>query len=130
MDSKIQQQLLDKTSAFLQQASHTLGTGASHVYAVLIRQQFVEGATSIIQFVIGMIFILIGLPRLWSACKKADKEGDDDGFALVGGGILGVGLFLMFGALILSALGDAIGKLINPEYYAISFIFNQLNQSK
>lgn len=127
MNKEIQKALLDKSSHFIDQAAQTLGQGAAHVYQVLVKQQFVEGLATIISIVLSGTLIIISLSIFFHYGKKNWSNWDDDEKA---GFVMGGGFLLLVGFLVISIasneLAEAIKKLINPEFYAIKFIFESV----
>jgi hypothetical protein len=125
MDPKIQQQLLDKTSGFIDKASHTLGQTAVHVYGVLVRQQVVDGIGTLVQVGLWSIFYFLAVRAyVIFAMERKKSKPDDDGFGwwlfgVFGGIVFGLLTFAIFGA-----IAQAVQQIINPEYYAIKFIFD------
>jgi hypothetical protein len=103
--------------------SEKLGVATSHVYEVLVRQQFVEGVVGVLAPVSCIIFALI-------AWNLGDSEGKSYKYELgapisqiIFGVIAGVMLLLT----VLTVPGT-IGKLLNPEYYALKDITEQVGQ--
>lgn len=121
------QQLLDKSSNFISEAAKILGQTASHVYQVLVRQSLVEGIGSIVQILILGIFIFIYSILFSNFIKKNWKNYSDDGqFACVLGGVM-LTIIIISGVFWASGeIALAIQKIINPEYFAIKFIFDSV----
>jgi len=131
MDTKIQQQLLNRASDFIDKAAKTLGQATAHVYQVLVSQQYVTGISTITEVIImTLASIILVKPALWlwhQASLKDDKE-NNSGDYRTGAGILIVIIYLAM-IILTIILGEAIKHLLNPEYYAIEFIFNQASDA-
>jgi len=118
----------DKLGGFIDELAKQLGVAATHVYEVLVKQQFVDGISLLVKAGIWIAVLIL----VWTLMNKlifkrwsmyGDPHGyDDTQFAL---GILTV--FVVIGSLIIGwcvvdwiTLG--IKKLLNPEYYALEDI--------
>ena len=123
MDKEIQKQLLERSSGFIDKASQTLGQTAAHVYEVLVKQQFVEGIGSLVSIALFGVVFIAGMKWYIDLVKKPWKEDSDDQFPIV---LLGLVIAGVGGLVLGFAVGEvsiAIQKLINPEFFAIKFIF-------
>src|SRR5258706_10323245 len=111
-DSSLRQQIFTRIDLLGQK----LGIAAAHIWGVLVRQAYAPAAMNIVWF----IFMLIGARwiakwarQLWNA--KGLEEGT--------GGFLAGGLVICYSVLFIfatSAFIDAIGYLVNPEYFAFN----------
>lgn len=100
-----------------------IGQGAEFGWEVVIKQQYVEAITTLIFLGLGLVFILIS----WYFLVKTDWDGYENNQAKTGVpclifGIVG-GFMTLFSFLYLLSEGT-IGKLLNPEYYALEFFIN------
>ena len=99
-----------------------LGVAKEFVWALLVRQQYVEAA----QLAIGVICCVVALVYTIPICSKGFKEeyatGDADAAAAI------IGLFVSVGASIYILCGSiaCVGRLLNPEYYALKDILNMV----
>jgi len=121
----IVQSILNSAGAFIESLAHTLGTTALHIYAVLVRQQSVEGilgVASIAVLVFGSVGIAILLDKLVSRAFPENYMVSDKVLVLVMG--MFVGLFVLSNAL--PPLSLAINKIVNPEYFAIIKILSEV----
>lgn len=122
MNEKIQQQLLDKSSHFVDQAAKTLGSTTGHVYEIVVRQQVANGIGIILVTLITLIatVIISWIFAKWSWARK-EKDRYSEIYLLI------VPVTFVC-ALVFFAVGyqlvNGIQHIINPEYYAIEFIFN------
>lgn len=99
-----------------------IGQGAAYGWEVVVRQQYVEGITSLIIAGIALIVFIAAMFALRYQFTKADSY--DFPFA---------GFFGIFGGIMSFAIGTSslvigVQKLLNPEYYALQF-FITLGQS-
>lgn len=122
MDVKIQQQLLDKSSQFVDQAAKMLGSTAGHVYEILVRQQIVDGVdTILITFITLIPTAIISWKFYKYSWARKEKDRYSEMYLLI------VPIVLLCLAVFSTAsyqIADGIQHIINPEYYAIQFIFN------
>ena len=99
-----------------------LGVAKEFVWALLVRQQYVEAA----QLAIGVICCVVALVYTIPICSKGFNEkyttGDADAAAAI------IGLFVSVGASIYILCGSiaCVGRLLNPEYYALKDILNMV----
>ena len=99
-----------------------LGVAKEFVWEILVKQQYVEAA----QLMIGVIFCVVVLVYSIPICSKGFKEeyssGDADAAAAI------IGLFVSVGASIYILCGSiaCVGRLLNPEYYALKDILNMV----
>lgn len=135
MDQKFWNTLLDRTSNALTQAAHVLGQATTHVYEVLVKQQVVEGVGTLVEIgffgIITLIFwkILFEKYWTWTLKKERDASRGEQGMYAFGAAVITLGML----ALIITGtvmLGDAVKHILNPEFYAIQYIFEQVNQAK
>ncbi|AXQ67866.1 hypothetical protein KIOSHI_250 [Bacillus phage Kioshi] len=115
----------DKLGGFIDELAKQLGVAATHVYEVLVKQQFVEGISLLVKagVWIGILILVWTLMnklifKRWG--KYEDPHGyDDTQFAL---GILTV-FVVIISAIIGYKIVDwatlGIKMLLNPEYYAL-----------
>lgn len=130
----IDQGTVDSIKNAITPLADKIGQGVGHVYYVYVRQQFVVGITDIVRGVLelvalGIIAWLVN--KLWRPIYLTATSGDGD---------IGVQLGLVFvvpllGMLIaylcsdiFNYLPDAVGHMVNPEYYAIQDIINTVKQ--
>ncbi|UJH95716.1 hypothetical protein [Bacillus phage vB_BtM_BMBsp2] len=113
----------DKLGGFIDELAKQLGVAATHVYEVLVKQQFVEGISLLVKagVWIGILILIWTLMNklIFKKWKEHDSPSGDAHFAM---GILTV--FVVIGSVIIGykvvdwvTLG--IKMLLNPEYYAL-----------
>jgi len=128
MDAKIQQQLLDRSSDFIDKASQALGSTGQHVYEVLVRQQMIQGIGGIISLVVFLTLAIV--PSLY-LFKWAYKRHQKDRYSEAYLGATFVSLIiLLVAAIVAGVLQDSVQHILNPEYYAISMIFDTIKGGK
>ncbi len=125
MDQKIQQQLLDKSSQFINQAARILGQTSGHVYSVLVRQQVIDGIANILSLILFFAIVIIPsmlvMKKAW-AWHKEDEQSEAAMVMLIIGPIL----FIIVGLIIATTLQSSLEQIFNPEYFAIKFIFDSI----
>lgn len=110
----------DKLGGFIDELAKQLGVAATHVYEVLVKQQFVEGISLLVKAGIWILVLLL----VWTLMKKLvfnnwGKLGDDGQFACFFV-ILFVSIAsVIIGFKIVEWLTLGIKMLLNPEYYAL-----------
>lgn len=121
MDKEIQKQLLDKSSDFINQAAQVLGATAQHVYDVLVRQQLVEGISTLVGIPLMILLCWIILKPFVVFGYKKTQEDSYSAWEMLTPLISIVGGLIIFG--LTFWMMDGLAHIINPEYYAIKFIF-------
>lgn len=108
--------LVGKVSEYIDAIAAKLGVAAEHVYDVLIRQQMVDGVTTLISYAVALPLIGLAIKLLY---KKSDKY-DLNVFGILA--IIMSCVFIFFFICGFVDCSDAVKKLANPEYYAIKEI--------
>lgn len=101
-----------------------IGQGAAFGWEVVVRQQYVEGIIGLIAFGFFSLLLVIALVMFgFIPWNKTDPEmTPKDWIYIVSSFVLGlVSVFGFLFSLINLFAGDVLGKLINPEYYALQF---------
>lgn len=125
----------DKIGGFIDELAKQLGVAASHVYEVLVKQQYVDGIGLLVKsgiWIIVMIIAWVVLTKL--VFKKWDRYYEDVQVAL---GLLTTAVLVGTVVMTFILIGDVtlgIKKLLNPEYYALEdlmqFIQGQMGDKK
>lgn len=125
MDKELMREIIASGSAALKDFAQAAKTTGEHVYGVLVRQQMVEG----ISMIIALILFIVSLATVWirvvhprykkSKAKESYSSGDPEFFAG-----LSIFLFILFIGALCIFLSLAIQKVLNPEFFAIKFIFD------
>lgn len=108
----------DKLEASLISLSKELKQPVEYVYKLVVRQQYVEGISSILLLIISIIVLFIGCSRIG---LKTDFEEEFPWIIPIV-----VGGFLLIGAVIW-IFDSGITCLVNPEYAAIKDIISFFN---
>lgn len=107
-----------------------IGEGAAHLYEVYTKQMVAEAIFAGIWVIISLFLLIFVTAVLSRKVTHQDKRvsrfvawtNDTDGFAIVGFVVFYVLLGIVFSA----SLYDATLKSINPEYYAVERIIDQV----
>lgn len=126
MDKDAQKELIASGAAMLRDFAHVAKTTADHLYSVLVRQQLVDGFAMIIT----PILLLMSAWSLYHICRKIWTTADEQDTGYSDDYKTGAG-FLIAGVVIATVVGiccmaEGVKHLINPEYYALEWIFNQV----
>jgi hypothetical protein len=117
-----------KLTEYLEIMAKKLGVAAEHLYEVLTKQAMVEG---IIDLIFYPILFLIIFPIFIFCFKKYryhEKECNwsEESNYMIASIISGVvAAALLIG--VLATMPDSIGRIINPEYYAIQDLLDVLS---
>lgn len=117
----------DKLGGFIDELAKQLGVAATHVYEVLVKQQFVEGISLLVKSGITVAILLL----VWYLINKllfkkyhVIEDDYDMGFLIwIVGAIVAVVTFFI----VLNVVGDitlGVKKLMNPEYYALETLMD------
>lgn len=118
------QQVIDTVQTGLNKASEALGVTVPRLWEVLIKQQYVEGVQLIIGTLISICIVVVSILAYKEGSKPKHWE-ERNSYALLfnttGAMICTISFFVGFISLIFAVdfMGSAIGRFINPEYYAI-----------
>lgn len=111
--------MAQQVSAILDELAKRFGATAEHLWAVVVRQQVVEG---VLYAFFGLLGTVVVTALIVWAVKVARREWTDDD-------AMSIGLMAMMGMFPLTALAGTIALLISgilritaPEYYALQAI--------
>ena len=102
-----------------------IGDGAAFSWTVLVRQQYVDaimyGVWAVITLVLAAALLWVGRPREHVRIRTSDdvllvKDAD----CWIASRLCYIGA--LFGALSIACAVAAVGRLVNPEFYAIRFL--------
>src|SRR3990167_6409897 len=124
MDKELVREIIASGSATLSKLAEVAGSTAQHIYTVLVRQQFVDGVTTLVQLALWCFLMYFGGMKIWR-WHNAGDEYSDRGLGAI---IVGIGLVIVSFAVV-GFLGAAVGKFINPEYYALKFLFESVRST-
>lgn len=121
--------LIEKTDQFgnvISELAKQMGVAAEHIYAVMVRQQYVEGIVGLIGLSLFMMLAILIFTVSYKSRKALLLEGCSDSYDVVI--IRWVGMVVSFILMIVIILvGMHYGKvLLNPEYYAIQDIMEMI----
>lgn len=130
MDQQLIKEIITSGSAMLKDFASAAKTTGEHMYGVLVKQQYVEGIGLLVETLVGLITLIVILKVVilpimkWAKINVAKKSyGGDEYYFFAGLAsvlMIGVSMILIY------TLGEAIKHILNPEYYAIKFIFEQV----
>ena len=120
------QQLIDLTEKGLTQVATQLGTTLPQLWEIMIKQQYVEAVQAFTAFGIGLLLFIVVNKWYKSIDRREEKESGStrDEVQLFLFCTVGVFMITLFS---LIASFEGVGKLINPEYYAIKDIVYQIS---
>ncbi|AOZ62183.1 hypothetical protein QCM8_265 [Bacillus phage QCM8] len=112
----------DKLGGFIDELAKQLGVAATHVYEVLVKQQYVEGISLGVKSGITILLILLTWYLVNKLVFKKYEFIEDEtglGFLVWILGVILAFVTLMFAIDIVGDITLAVKKLMNPEYYAL-----------
>ena len=119
------QQLIDLTEKGLTQVATQLGTTLPQLWEIMVIQQYVDAFQMFGLLIVSAISSYFFISKILKTIKE-ENEGmrvnDTKDFILM----VGVAVSGMFFLLGIIGSFEGIGQLINPEYYAIRDIVNQI----
>lgn len=98
----------------LDQLGQRLGPTGERVFALAVRQVWIDGLLGVGAAVVAAAFMFIALPRLYRWGRSGDGYSTRDLEAVVAGLIV-----VLIGGLIVANGVYALSRLLNPEYAAI-----------
>lgn len=105
-------------SALLDELGRRLGPAGSHVFDLAVRQQLISGG---VQVFVGLVILIGGVLAHRLYVKNAKDNGNKpDGFEW------GITVFTLVFGLFFFLMG--LMTVLNPEWYAISAILNQVKR--
>jgi hypothetical protein len=111
-----------KVIEIIDQLATQFGVAKEFLWEVLLQQQYVEAAQLLVGacFLVGVIIFGYWLFRKGVREEFKTSEGD------VGATVFGMGVCLGGAGGLLATLCSAIGRLINPEFYALQEILRMV----
>lgn len=129
------EEVINKIDQYIQELASGLGVAAEHLYSVLVKQKVVEGVVGLSIGIIMLAIAIIVAITLIKAAMNASYEKNRYDYVtcrnwqakLIYGGESIPAIFLIIASVgvfsgSFPTLYIGIGKLINPEYYAIKEI--------
>lgn len=123
--------LTDKAVQIIDSMASKLGVAADHMIQVYSKQVMIEGVQTLITGVILLIILFFATKalrplRAWHA--QIQKKGWDTDFfedvAPIAAYVIYIIFFVIVVIFFIADVPEAIGKLLNPEYYMIKDIIN------
>ncbi len=114
----MKEKVYEKATEYIETLASSLGVAAEHVYGILVRQQVAEGVTTLIMF--GVVYLVLGIV-VGVAVKKSDFD-----YECIANYVAVIGCIVLIFVSVFAFVdvGDAIMKVMNPEYYAIKEIMD------
>lgn len=114
LDSNVVNQISEQ----LKSALSKLGDGAEYVAGIFVKQQIVVGIQDLISSVVGITVAFVLLRNMVRWERKYRAEGFIITFSIIASIVI-----LVF---VLSGIDSVVGRLVNPEYYAIQDVMRML----
>lgn len=118
MDKIITKEAIGELQKALTPVVTKLGQGGEFVYETYYKQQIVYGVLNMIEGILGLGILFATYKFYIYAFKKNKEEGSYSGWDL-SGSLIGIFGSLLGITLILICFPEAIGRLINPDYYLL-----------
>ncbi|MFW0909661.1 hypothetical protein [Bacillus altitudinis] len=118
---------MDKAMAYIDKLAAKLGVAAEHVYGVLVKQAVVGGVLSTLMMIAAIIvavFLTKSLAKKSREHQKHVGKYDINPYQIIHWGAVFALAVLSIAALTNGP--DMVGKIINPEYYAIKEILDTI----
>lgn len=115
MQTDIQKEVLTRLDAL----AAKLGVVTSHLWAVLVRQQQVQFLVDLLYTVVTVAGVVVAAVLLRNFLRKFKATNDE----MWAGGAFAAGVVLLIVGICacvnIASLMDSVGRLMNPEYYAL-----------
>lgn len=112
----------NKLDSYVSVLATKAGMAAEHFYPVLIRQQVIEGWSSIILALIGLVGCVLAFSLLSKSLTKDPGDMTPKRiFSAICGAIFGIILFLIT-FINIGGLATSVAKINNPEFYAVRYL--------
>ncbi|PRO41458.1 hypothetical protein [Bacillus sp. LLTC93] len=118
---------MDKAMAYIDKLAAKLGVAAEHVYGVLVKQAVVNGVLSTLMMIAGIIVAVLLTKSFAKKSREHQKhigEYDLNPYLIIQC-CTGLALAVLCIAGLVNG-SDMVGKIINPEYYAIKEILDTI----
>lgn len=121
------------TDKLIRELADKLGTTADHLWAVLVKQSYIEGWCQVVGVsVVGIILLLAGLlVNRKTTVKNIEHNGitymesDWDDYGVVAWGVFGIIVFI-YAIISIAVISDSVSCFANPEYCALMKIVGGL----
>jgi len=118
---------MDKAMAYIDKLAAKLGVAAEHVYGVLVKQAVVSGVLSTLMMIAAIIVAVFLTKSLAKKSREYQKHVGE--YSLNPYQVIHWCMVFALTVLSIAALtngSDMVGKIINPEYYAIKEILDTI----
>jgi hypothetical protein len=112
-----------ETIQFLESLAAKLGTTGEYLWGILVRQSYVEGVTDIALALLFGTIATIYAVNAKSLYEKAKEDDSEFHFVIFFMGMI-VSIVLAFMTTFFLIIG--ISELLNPEFYALKYILNNI----
>lgn len=112
MNEENVKRIIDMVQKGIDTAGEKLGVGVPHLWEILIRQQYINAVSC---SVVWLVLFCINVGGWVIGFKLSKHEEEASAYIIFGSFIFSMILLLFF----IFGLGEVIGMLFNPEYYAI-----------
>ncbi len=138
MDKELVREIIESGSAVLTKLAEVAGSTGAHLYEIFVRQQVIEGISSVTILLLVFIFDFF-------AIRAINKQADKSMNSLKVGGVIedkydlkrakndtGEGYFVLmllcisFSIVVALLLNHSFQKIFNPEYFAIKSILESI----
>jgi cbb3-type cytochrome oxidase subunit 1 len=126
MDVTKIEEVVELTQPMLDKLSKAIEGGARFSYQILLRQQYVRVAQVGLGWVFFVLFIAIPTLKMRKIAKEQEKEKEyaEDWIVAITAFLVAVGIVFLI-ILVISSF-EAIGILINPDYYVLKEVSDLL----
>ena len=120
-------EVIKELSPIITKIANQLGVASEHIWGVLVRQAYVEGITDLMLCLVIIVLTVCYWKFIRYAHKKICYQSEKDSWdSDILAPIYVTGAILGFIGAILFVIGmsSAVGKFLNPEYYALQILTN------
>ena len=103
----------DKLDHHLQALAIQAGIATEHFWPIFVRQQMIEGVTSLFAMVLSALIAFFLFKMFINSSKEDNSPKNVIGF------VFGMVLSIMCFGIMINEGANSIGKIFNPEYYAV-----------
>lgn len=126
MTPDLVREIIASGSAMLSSMAQAAKTTGEHLYSVLVRQQMIEGIGNLIGVSFLIFFTWLIFKKFSVPYYKKCRDNSDEQFGIV---VVSILLWVV-GVILTFFITDAVKHIINPEFYALKFIFDSVKGSK
>ena len=108
----------DSIIKVLDDLTQRLSGPAAEAWGVLMRQVQIEGIVALLAVVAGVAWLIYAVRVLPGLVRKTFAYGPDDSVSAAGSFVIVIASVVVILS-ITNGFGDAVGKVLNPAYYAL-----------